>query len=377
MGRTVTRAVLRRLHRWIGLTLALPLMLQAMTGLILAADPFVASIEGAPAAIGPLTAPSNLRNIDATAVLAAAQAIVPPDQLPSRWRMLPDAIVAIDFTPPNQRQPVSQVGVDVVSDQVLWARENPDQIYRWVHALHETLLLGLPGRSVVGGVGVGLLLLGVTGIPLWWPPRRHWKTGFTVTPNSRGWWFQRELHGAAGIWMVLLLLMQSISGIALAFPQTARAIAGLPAASPRGARPAGGPRLDPAQAIAAGIAAAEAEFPHAAVQDLRLPGIADRPMVALLQFDGDHQGSPRATVTMDAASARVLSTQDPRNGPTGLAVLDWLHALHDGGAAGPAGRVLTCLFALALPLFPITGLAMWTIRTRRRRATADTVPAGQ
>jgi uncharacterized iron-regulated membrane protein len=373
----VIRTVLRRIHRWVGLALVVPLILQALTGLILAADPFVSAIEGVPAATGPLTAPSDLRNVDAIAVLAAAHTAVPSDQQPSRWRMLPDAIVAIDFTAASQRQPATQVGVDVLSTQVLWVRQNPDSVYRWAHSLHETLLLGLQGRSIVGWIGVGLLLLALSGIPLWWPPRRRWRTGFTVTPSARGWRFQRELHGAAGIWMLFLLLMQSLSGIALAFPQTARAIVGLPGQPPRGGRPAGG-GLDPNHAIAAGIAAAEARFPHAAVQDLRLPGAADRPMVAFLQLDGDREGAPRATVMMDMATARVVSARDPHNGPTGLSVLDWLHAVHDGGAAGPAGRLLMCLFALTLPLFPITGLAMWTLRRRRRRrAQAGVVVAGQ
>jgi uncharacterized iron-regulated membrane protein len=319
-----------------------------------------------------------LRNVDTAAVLAAAHAAVPSDQLPSRWRMLPDAIVAIDFIAPNQRQPVSQVGVDVLSTQVLWVRPNPDGLYRWVHSLHETLLLGLQGRSIVGWIGVGLLLLALSGIPLWWPPRRRWTTGFTVTRNATGWRFQRELHGAAGIWVLVLLLIQSVSGIALAFPQTARAIVGLPAQMPRGARPAGGTGLDPDHAIAAGIAAAEARFPHAAVQDLRLPGIADRPMVAFLRLDGDREGAPRATVMMDTATARVLSAQDPHAGPAGGSLLEWMHAVHDGGALGPAGRLVTCLFALALPLFPVTGVAMWMLRRRlRRRGRANVVVAGQ
>jgi uncharacterized iron-regulated membrane protein len=374
----VTWAVLRRVHRWIGLALALPLILQAATGLILAADPFVSSIEGVPAAIGPLTAPSALRNVDATAILAAAHTAVPSDQQPSRWRMLPDASVAIDFTAPNQRLPASQVGVDVLSNQVMWVRQNPDSVYRWAHSLHETLLLGLQGRSIVGWIGVGLLLLALSGIPLWWPPRRRWRTGFTVTPRARGWRLQRELHGAAGIWMLLLLLMQSVSGIALAFPQTARAIAGLPTQPPRGGRSAGAPGLDPNHAIAAGIAAAEAQFPRATVQDLRLPGLADRPMVAFLRLDGDREGAPRATVMIDMTTARVLSIQDPRKAPIGLSVLNWLHAVHDGGAAGPAGRLVMCLFALMLPVFPVTGLAMWMLRRRqRRRARASVVVAGQ
>jgi uncharacterized iron-regulated membrane protein len=373
----VIRTVLRRIHRWIGLALVVPLILQALTGLILAADPFVSAIEGVPAAIGPLTAPSNLRNVDAMAVLAAAHTAVPFDQQPSRWRMLPDAIVAIDFTAPGQRQPVTQVGVDILSTQVLWVRQNPDSFYRWAHSLHETLLLGLQGRSIVGSIGVGLLLLALSGIPLWWPPRRRWRTGFTVTPSARGWRFRRELHGAAGIWMLLLLLMQSISGIALAFPQTARAIVGLPGQPPRGRRPAGG-GLDPNHAIAAGIAAAEARFPRAAVQDLRLPGITDRPMVAFLRLDGAREGAPRAIVMMDMATAGVLSAQDPHNAPAGLSVLDWLRAMHDGSAAGPPGRLVTCLFALVLPLFPVTGLTMWMLRRRQRRRARNSVAvAGQ
>jgi uncharacterized iron-regulated membrane protein len=373
----VIRTVLRRVHRWLGLALFVPLILQALTGLILAADPFVSAIEGAPAAIEPLTAPSNLRNFDVMAVLAAAHSAVPPDQQPSRWRTLPDAIVAIDFAASGQRQPVAQVGVDAVSAQVLWVRQNPDSFYRWAHSLHETMLLGLQGRSIVGWIGVGLLLLALSGIPLWWPPRRRWKTGFIVTPPARGWRFHRELHGAAGIWMLLLLLMQSVSGIALAFPQTARAVVGLPGQPPRSGRPAGG-GLDPNHAIAAGIAAAEAQFQRAAVQDLRLPGAADRPMVAFLRLDGDREGAPRATVMMDMTTARVVSVQDPHNGPTGLSVLNWLRAMHDGSAAGPAGRLLMCLFGLILPVFPVTGLAMWILRRRqRRRSRASVAVAGQ
>ena len=151
----------------------------------------------------------------------------------------------------------------------------------------------------------------------------------------------------------------------------------MPGQPPRGARPAG-EVLDPYRAIADGIAAAEARFPQAAVQDLRLPGAADRPMVAFLRFAGDGESAPRATVMMDMATARVASAQDPRNGPAGLSVLNWLRAMHDGGAAGPTGRLVICLLGLILPVFPVTGLAMWLLRRRqRRRARASVAVAGQ
>jgi uncharacterized iron-regulated membrane protein len=378
----VTKAVLRRLHRWIGLALAVPLMLQALTGLFLAADPFAAAFAGIPSANGPLTRPDDLRPVDAAAILVAAHGAVSAGLAPSRWRVLPNAIIAVDFASPGQQQPVSQVGMDVVSMTPLWVRQNPDSLYRWVHSVHETLLLGLAGRSLVGWIGVGLLLLALSGIPLWWPPRRRWKTGFTVTPNARGWRLQRDLHGAAGIWVLLLLLLQSVSGIALAFPQTARTIVGLPAQPPRGVRPQSdrppnSQQNDPNATIAAGIAAAQAALPAATLEDLRLPPMPDRPMMAVLRPDGDWQGLPRAVVIMDPATARILSIQDPRTSPTGLSVLNWLRAIHEGGAAGPAGRLAMCLVGVALTLLPVTGLAMWTLRQRRRRRAQTVAVAGQ
>ena len=44
----------------------------------------------------------------------------------------------------------------------------------------------------------------------------------------------------------------------------------------------------------------------------------------------------------------------------------------------PPAAWLMCLFALVLPVFPVTGLAMWMLRRRqRRRARASVVMAGQ
>lgn len=373
----MTNAVLRRLHRWIGLALAVPLIVQALTGLALTMEPFVAYVRGVPSANGPLIEAQDLRHVDAAAVLAAARAAVPPEQMPRRWRMLPGAMVAVDFAAPGQSSPAYQVGVDVGFMRAAWVRTDPDRLYRWVHSLHETMLSGQGGRAVIGWVGVGLLLLTGFGIPLWWPPRRRWTSGFSVSRTASGWRFQRQLHGAAGIWLVGLLMLQSVSGIALAFPQTARAIAGLPAAGTPVPRPAGEAAIDPVQAIVGGIAYAQAAVPTSVLQDLRLPPVPGRPMMAFLQPPGSWAGAPDVVVTMDPATAHVLSIQDPRSSSAGASLLAWLRAAHEGGAAGPAGRLLMGLFGVALPLFPVTGLAMWVLRRGRRRVARDIMAVRQ
>jgi uncharacterized iron-regulated membrane protein len=371
MGRTVTRTLLRKLHRWIGLALALPLIVQALTGLIMVADPFAASLANIPSANGPLVEPEDLRNVDATDVLNAARTAVPADLKPVRWRVQPDATVAVDFAALGHGQPQMQVGLDAFDAKVLWVRRNPDSVYRWVHAVHETFLFGASGRIFVGCIGAALLFMGLSGIPIWWPPRNRWKAAFGISRNATGWQFQRQLHGAAGIWIAALLLVQSLSGIAMAFPQTARALVGIPVQDVRRPRTAAAEAPpDPIPLIAAGIASAQAAMPRAVLLDLRLPPVPGRPMIARLIARDRWAGSPDIIVSMDPVTARILSVQDPAAAAIGASILNWLRSWHEGGAAGPAGRLLMCVFAIVLPLLPITGIAMWIIGWAKRRQPA-------
>jgi hypothetical protein len=76
----------------------------------------------------------------------------------------------------------------------------------------------------------------------------------------------------------------------------------------------------------------------------------------------------------------VLSVLNPETISVGVSALNWLWAWHEGGAGGPAGRVLLCLFAVVLALLPLTGLGMWVLRWRwrqcRQRASAAAGVAG-
>jgi uncharacterized iron-regulated membrane protein len=341
----VTRATLRRLHRWAGLLLALPLIAQAITGTIMAVDPFVAAWQGPGtiAADAPLDAPDDLRGTDLAAIIATARAPVPAELVPRRYRVEPGWIVAVDFAEPGRQAPVARVVLDAETMRILSVRQNPDGFYRWVHALHETLLNGPTGRLVVGWIGIGLLLLALSGSVLWWPAGNRWKRAFIVTTGTRGWQFQRDLHGAVAIWVLPLLVLQAVSGVALAFPQTARSIVGLPV-----------PVMT------------QGGHDHLATEPLS-PDAPGRPMVALMLPRDRWQGAPGAVVSMDPATARVLSVQRPETRSIGAASLDWLRALHYGSGFGPAWRVVICLFGLTLSLLPVTGVAMWVLRWRTRR----------
>jgi uncharacterized iron-regulated membrane protein len=350
--------LLRRLHRWLGLLLAVPLLIQGVTGAVLALTPVlpnlaaVATTRGEPAGAG--------------AIIAAAQASLPPGLRVSRY--LPAAA-------PGETAHVRLVaesgprgpGRDVRIDPVSLAVVDPpagDGLIDWIKALHTNLLIeGRSGRSIIGWIGVGLLALAMLGVVLWWPPPGQWRAAVTADPRARGHGFHRRLHGMAGIWSLTLLLATSFTGVVLAFPLTMRGTLGLAAADPR--RPAqqvAAPAVDVDRAI--GLA--EAAAPGLRVRAVLLPVSSAEPVRILLVPPGAEGAVATVAVAVDAATSRALSVQDPRTMPAAERALRWAHDLHFGQAPGPLWRALTIVTGLLLPIFAITGGGMWLCRRRRR-----------
>jgi uncharacterized iron-regulated membrane protein len=378
----MTMLLLRRLHRWIGLALALPLVVMGASGCVLAA---ALLFECCHVQLG-ADAPAD-HAMQIPAIVAAAREAAPAGATPRRIHLTPGEAAIVYLALPHAQMPTLRASVDPVSLHVLDLRESGGGFVRWVRNLHESFLLGAQGgvgRGVVGWCGVGLLVLGLSGIPLWWPKPGRWRAAVTVSRGSSGLRLQRELHGAAGAWALALLLLQSVSGAALAFPQTARAIAGLPPQFPQGARrDAPQAEIDATPVLGAAVAAALRAVPDAALHDIRLPASAGRPMIAFLLPRGQWEGAPEAAVLLDPTTGRIRSVSDPRSQGWGGWLLGWLRALHYGGGLGLGWRLVSVASGLVLPLFPLTGLAMWLLRRRNRirlaarREAAMMMSAGQ
>ena len=91
----------------------------------------------------------------------------------------------------------------------------------FAHQLHGNFLMGREtGRPIVGWLGVAMCILGLTGLVLWWPKRGQWKYAFKVRRTATGLRFHRELHAATGIWIFLVFMAVSFSGVVIAWPQT-------------------------------------------------------------------------------------------------------------------------------------------------------------
>ena len=373
-GRRGWRWWLREAHLWIGLALCLPLVVLGVTGsLLVYGHEIDDALTGRTA---PQVTPGEPQPLDA--IVAAAVASAGGERAPTMARM-PDhagdpAMVRLRAADGGFRGG-STVLVDPVSLAVLAdAGGGASPWLRVMHDLHgHAMVPGGVGRDIIGWLGVAMLVLGLSGLVMWWPRPGRWKAAFTVKRGARGLRLHRDLHGAVGIWSLAVFVVVSLSGVYIAFPETTgaalRAVFGgrdlrAEASSLRtGAVAAGG-----VEAIASALALARAEVADAGVAAIAFGRRPEEPVrVTMRRGAVESRLVPQVEVYVDPAAATVLAVHDPGRYGFGETVVAWQRALHYGHGLGPVYKALVFLSGLLPLLFAITGVAMWWLKRRARR----------
>jgi uncharacterized iron-regulated membrane protein len=274
----------------------------------------------------------------------------------------------------------SQVFLDPVTLAILEVRKSGEGVLFLIHRLHGNLLIsGAAGRSIVGWLGVVMLVLGVSGIFMWWPRNGRWREAFTVKWSARPLRLNRDLHGATGIWGLAVFMVVSFSGVYLAFPQSLNATIGavlpvrdfrqadaaLKAVPVEGQRP-----LD----VDGAIALALADRPDNMVQSISLPMRPDQPYRVTLTAPHHVAGAPAVSVYVDPWAQRVLATRDPATFSVGESLMAWQRPLHGGAGLGWFWRLLVFASGLLPLLFAVTGTTFWLLKRRSRRNTHRRMP---
>ncbi|MEA1647873.1 PepSY-associated TM helix domain-containing protein [Nitrospirillum sp. BR 11164] len=396
---------LRFLHLWVGLILGLPLLALGLSGTVLVIEPELRALF-TPSLPAP---PADAAAHGVAEVVAAAAAVAPPGARPASYAApsAPGGTATVRFQAPRRMpqggehahgqgqggqigaggprpqggaqgggMPGTSVHIDPVTLTVV-STPGLDATIGWIHRLHGNLLIqDRSGRDLVGYLGIIMTALGVTGLVLWWPRPGQWRQSFIVRKAAKGARFHRELHGAAGIWGLVVFLVVSFTGVAIAFPQTIAA--GIGAVLPMAAQTQGfavpkvAPRdgVDPAgvdEAVA--IALAASPRPGLALRGASLPQGPDQAIRVVLAPPGGDAPSA-VTLMVDPWARQVVEVRDPSTQAAGNKVTGWMRPLHEGEGLGPIYRALVALSGLLPTLFAVTGTCMWWIKRRNRKAGA-------
>ena len=224
------RGLLRRLHRWCGLVIALILLACSVTGSIIA---FEHELD---AALNPaLFRSANLQPaLPPGALIAQVEAQDPRirvTQLPLDTQVgraselhvqARDSAAGVKATLGFDR-----MFVDPASGQVLgtrqwgaWQWDRP-HLMPWLNRFHRTLTLpGRMGNQLLGAVAILWLLLTFSGLVLTLPARwsnfcSRWKPAWQLKTGAKGFRLVSDLHRAMGLWVMPLALCTAFTGICL------------------------------------------------------------------------------------------------------------------------------------------------------------------
>lgn len=359
------RILVRRVHRWLGLSLGLLFAVLGLTGSALV---FYTGIDAALHPVveaGPGDLPHGLASPAWDRALATGR---------TRWHHPGDKwtleVTGEGGPIPARYYPASGHGHHT-DRMMIWFSPDGTRIVRaerwggylmsWLYQLHMALLAGDLGGQVVGWSGVAMLVLLVSGIVAWWP-RGSWRKALVFKRDAVPIRRLGDLHKLSGLWSMVLLFVLVASGVLLALPAVTQALlqpAAIPAPKSSASR---GKRVSIVQAFAA----AHRALPDGRIVFVDMPYADDAPVRVRLQVPGDpHRRFPSSYVFIDQFSGRVLAVHDVRRVGTGTAVASWVRTLRDGTVGGMATRILAVLICFVPTILLMTGILRWL---RRRKA---------
>src|SRR5215510_215942 len=259
------------------------------------------------------------------------------------------------------------VYVDPPTGNILDVVDFRASFFGFLHVFHENLTIPeYSGRQIVGWAGVGMLILSLTGIWLWWPRSSNFLRGLRWRRSSL---FTFNLHHLLGFWISLPLAVVSATVIYLSFPQMAReTMSSIAPMAPQGPRGFGGQiaertTLTADQALAAALAAEPNGKPVALFLPVQQ---RERPLVWRAQISRAGSGDI-VTVTTEDQSGRTSPAMMPLSGDRAAA---WIRWIHEGSRGGAVWAILVTLTGVFPTIFAVTGIIMWLRKRSDRKELA-------
>jgi uncharacterized iron-regulated membrane protein len=254
-------------------------------------------------------------------------------------------------------------------------------------------------RTITGACNAAFLVLGISGLYLWWPRQwsaRHvaavimFRGGLSGKARDFNW------HNVIGFWCAPVIIVLTTTGMVISYTWASNLVYTLtgsprPAAgagrgenSTRGensSRAATRPQQParPRPTLESLLARAQEQVPTWRTLILRLPARAGGP-VAFSISDRQHWNSfARSTLTLDSNTGADLRWEPYAASSLGQKVRGWMRFAHTGELGGLAGEAVAGLASLGGAFLVWTGislalrrLAAW--RARRRAARTSETP---
>ena len=345
-----------KLHRWLGLSLGLLLLVSGITGtLLLVAEPLEEAMK------------PHLYQ-----ARAAGDGRLDPALANLRQEFGPDA--AFTMRPPREASETLHVFVtgpwsgtvflDPASGEELGRLGQKEGVFNTLFGLHSTLLASDAGRAVLAVSALTYVLLLLTGLLLWWP--KLWRHALKVKTSHGLTRALFDLHRVGGAVLGMVVLVSVITGAYMAWRPISLGVSMV-----AGSQPVLPPKLsEPTPAIDRvdlAVERAKALVPDARVGYVQVPKQGADPVRIRLRMQDDPHPNGLTSVWLHPTSVEVLAVHRWTALDLGTRAYAWIYPLHIGDLAGRSTWTLTLVSGLALSLMGMSGLWLWWRRRQRIR----------
>lgn len=371
--------MIKLLHRWLGLTLGLVLVLAGLSGSLLV---FHYEIDGAlnpqlfrnrAACAVPLDVDGAVAALRRTWPTAKVSFVTMPEHDGASYGLLFNAAGA----------GVNEAMLDSCSGALLGSRDRDAIAFDRPHLMpllqrwHFTLLQGKAGRAALGYLGLAWAALVLAGLVLAWPSRRSgaagWKRALSVRLDHNAYRGHHDLHRSAGLLAAVPLLIAALTGFYNGLPELTRGVVGQVAEVASEHRSIARPALGQGETAISWEQARAVAARHigAGAQLVALSRLPERGLFqARLRRADDWQRTGTLRLFIDIRNGALVETVNPLSSNGGDRFLAALFPLHSGQFGGVPGRWLVALSGLLPALFFITGLSTWILRRKLKRGRA-------
>ncbi|UJF31768.1 PepSY-associated TM helix domain-containing protein [Paenibacillus hexagrammi] len=253
------------------------------------------------------------------------------------------------------------------------ARREP---FLTIYNLHRYfLLINVIGKTqaawFVGYLGIGLLLILLTGIYLWWPGLRKLALGFKIVRNRGKLMHNRSLHKTIGIITIPVLLIASLTGVVNAFEKSIPGWVGFKAreeipASALQSKSKDGAILPLKQVVEI----INKSYPESSIMKIMMPQKPGQSYQIAMKEGISGTGGSNTTVYMDATSGDILYKTNPNLLIN--AYNSWRKGLHFATWGGITTRLISFLFGMMPLVLMITGVVIWRLKAQARKRSSKT-----
>jgi uncharacterized iron-regulated membrane protein len=212
-------------------------------------------------------------------------------------------------------------------------------VLAWLSDLHINLLAGDTGRKVNGMLAIFVVILGVTGLMIWWPGTGRLRRSLVIDFRTNWKRLNWDLHSVVGFWTFAFVFIWGVTGVYLVFP-------------------------GPFQAVVNHFSPLQLYGLQSSLEEPNQTNAAGSPISQIVRVADE---TPRP----------VRRRRRPPRGSNGDVFLRWFYYLHFGNFGDWPVKALWVLLGLTPPFLFATGALMWWNRvlSREARSSRTQLPA--